>query len=77
MCREEQTESSLSAMAMPDKEEVPYLGRGSRHASHPFNHGAGHGVRPQVDDGICLHHTVDQGGTGEQCAGIDFSKHVF
>ena len=32
--------------------------------SCPFRHGARHGGVPQVDDGICLHHTADQGGTG-------------
>ena len=71
MCRGRQTESSVSGMAVPDKEEAPYLGRWSRRASHPFNHGAGHGGIPQVDDVICLHHTVDRSGTGEQGTGME------
>ena len=58
----------------PSQERLAWLcrikskfGRWSRHLSCPFRHGARHGGMPQVDDGICLHHTADPGGAVEQC----------
>ena len=71
MCRGEQSESSASGMAIPDKEEAAYLGGESRHLSCPSNPGAWSSDMPQVDDVICLHRTADQGGTGEQYTGVE------
>ena len=67
VCRKGETESGGIWRAYAGSGGMKlYLGRWSRRASHPFNHGAGHGGMPQVDDVICLHHTADRSGTGEQ-----------
>ena len=65
-----QTELSVFGVAMPDKREASYLGRWSRSLSCSFRHGAKHDGVLQVDDEMCLHHTVDQGGMLEQCTGM-------
>ena len=55
-------------MAMPDKEEVSISADGQGIYLVPPS--PGHGGVPQVDDMMCLHHTADQGGMGEQCTGM-------
>ena len=56
-------------MAMPDKEEVAISADGQGICLVPPN--PGQGGMLQVDDVICLHHTADRGGTGEQCAAME------
>ena len=53
---------------MPDKEEVSISADNQGICLVPPN--PGHGGMPQVGDVMCLHHTADQGGTGEQCIGM-------
>ena len=54
----------------PSQEQMAWLCRVkaiSDGGQSSFRHGARHGSVPQVDDGICLHHTADPGGAVEQC----------
>ena len=47
----------------------PYPGRRSRLTSCPPI--TEQGVRPQVDDVLCLHHTADRSGTGVHGTGME------
>ena len=68
MCRRRRTESRVSGMSMPDKEE-PYISAdGQRACLVPSN--PGHGGMPQVDDVMRSGLAADQGGAWEQYASM-------